>query len=268
MYLSRLLIDAGTDPDRPRPGALWLRNVYHVHQRLCMGFPSAQRKADDPHCLRPYRPADFPEHRYLAGGKAAEVGSDALRQVHAPRDERCGFLFRIDPLPGRRAMILVQSALKPDWDYAFHNAGFLLAAAPQVAVYNPQFSTGQALRFRLLANTVFRARSGSVDAAGKPVNSKWVDKRLPVASTVQALSHWLERRGPPAGFRVETLYLVQPGYVWAGRMNEHLCRFRSTRYEGTLKVVDPVLFLKRAVVGGIGPAKAFGFGLLSVAELS
>ncbi len=40
MYLSSLLIDVGDNPDRPRPGRLWLRNLYHVHQRLCMAFPS------------------------------------------------------------------------------------------------------------------------------------------------------------------------------------------------------------------------------------
>ena len=43
MYLSCLLIDVGDNPDRPRPGRLWLRNLYHVHQRLCMAFPSARK---------------------------------------------------------------------------------------------------------------------------------------------------------------------------------------------------------------------------------
>ena len=37
-------------------------------------------------------------------------------------------------------MILVQSAVKPDWDYAFHNARFLLAAPAEVKVFEPWFS--------------------------------------------------------------------------------------------------------------------------------
>ena len=44
VYLSRLMIDIGNDPTRERPGRLWLRNLYHVHQRLCMAFPSAATK--------------------------------------------------------------------------------------------------------------------------------------------------------------------------------------------------------------------------------
>ena len=47
MFLSCLLIDIGDNPDRPRPGRIWLRNLYHVHQRLCMAFPSDPRKTDD-----------------------------------------------------------------------------------------------------------------------------------------------------------------------------------------------------------------------------
>ncbi len=65
MYLSLLLIDVGNNPDRPRPGRLWLRNVYHVHQRLCMAFPTDQQRACDPGFLRPYAPDGFAPSRFL-----------------------------------------------------------------------------------------------------------------------------------------------------------------------------------------------------------
>ena len=90
MYLSMLLIDAGTAPDRPRPGRLWLWNLYRVHQRLCMALPSAVRKSDDPDFLRPFKPEDF--------------GTSEPKQVHVARRTDAGFLFRIDPHlggPGR-----------------------------------------------------------------------------------------------------------------------------------------------------------------------
>ena len=48
MYQSTLMINIGDNPDRPRPGRLWLRNIYHVHQRLWMAFPTSQQRADDP----------------------------------------------------------------------------------------------------------------------------------------------------------------------------------------------------------------------------
>ncbi len=135
VYLSRLTIDVGSDATRERPGRLWLRNLYHVHQRLCMAFPSAERTSDDKHFLKPFNPDDF--------------GKD---QVHVKRADDSGFLFRIDPGPAGRAVILVQSAVKPDWDYAFQNARFLLAAPPEAKVYEPAFAAGQRFRFRLLAN--------------------------------------------------------------------------------------------------------------------
>ncbi|MGQ9576444.1 MAG: type I-E CRISPR-associated protein Cas6/Cse3/CasE [Thermoguttaceae bacterium] len=267
MYLSVLRIDIGTNPDRPRPGRQWLRNLYHVHQRLCMAFPSNPRRQEDPHFLSPYDPADFPEHRWQAGCRASELDPELLRQVHAPRDRQSGFLFRIDPLPGQHPVIVVQSSLEPDWDYAFHNAGFLLAQPPEVQPYDPTFSQGQRLRFRLLANTVYRARQASREVSGQLVDPRWVEKRLPVPATESALRNWLERRAGPAGFRVEQIEVCRLGYVYAGRRpDQTLCRFRSTLYEGTLQVLDPEVFLAQAVIGGIGPAKAFGFGLLSLAR--
>ena len=83
MYISCLLIDVGDNPDRPRPGRLWLRNLYHVHQRLCMAFPSSSRKCGDPEFLAPFAPEDF-----------------GNQHVHVKREAASGFLFRIDPQPG------------------------------------------------------------------------------------------------------------------------------------------------------------------------
>jgi len=147
MYLSQLLVDVGANPDRPRPGRLWLRNLYRVHQRLCMAFPSDPRKQKDPAFLAPFASADF---AYCGQAEAAmEPGGD----VHEERTQEAGFLFRIDHRLWRcephgddaampSPMILVLSAREPDWGYAFGlldsagakgNGAHLLAAPPQVA---------------------------------------------------------------------------------------------------------------------------------------
>jgi len=105
VFLSRLDIALGNNPDDPSPGKKWLRNLYRVHQRLCMAFPSQERESDDPEFLEPFNPKDFGD-----------------KQVHVKREENAGFLFRIDPVMRGRVVVLVQSALKPNWDYAFHNA--------------------------------------------------------------------------------------------------------------------------------------------------
>lgn len=255
MYLSYLLIDAGDNPDRPRPGRLWLRNAYRVHQRLCMGFPSQALIAADKGFLKPYKP-------------------EAFVHVHGERTARQAFLFRVDPRPGANPVIIVQSALKPDWDYAFHNAMHLLAAPPQTKPYDPHFQNGELLAFRLLANPTRRR-----DKENRPPGRNNWGKRVPVPR--HEIEAWLSGRAKRYGFTVEILDNVQTGYVAAFKgkgihsdsedaddveAEGRLKRLFYARYEGRLQVTVPHS-IRSAIIQGIGPAKGFGFGLLSVAPL-
>ena len=267
MYLSCLLIDVGDNPDRPRPGRLWLRNLYHVHQRLCMAFPSDDRKKRDPDFLAPYAPGDFPEQRHLADKKKGEVCECVLRQVHAPRQSDSGFLFRVEPQPGGRGVILVQSAVEPHWDYAFHNAGYLLAAPHQTKEFDPRFEEGERLQFRLLVNPTKRVPGNHVVRA----DGKWKDgPRVPVRP--EGLFKWLSDRGELSGFAVsEDGVTVQTGYVYFDKKTREGerpqgGRLRSVRFDGVLTVTDPEK-LRETIMKGIGSGKAFGFGLLSVAPV-
>ena len=268
MFLSLLHVNVGNDPDRERPGRTWLRNLYHVHQRLCMAFPSDQRKTIDGHFLAPYRPDDFPEQRHQADQCLQSVGRSVLNDVHAPRGPQSGFLFRID-LAGRVA-IVVLSARKPDWDYAFHNAKHLLAEEPQCGQgVRLEFDSGTKLRFRLLANPVRKVSPRSLDVQGKPFDHRWVGKHVPVPPTDHDLRHWLDRRAEPSGFRVNDLTYLTPGYVYFNKTRDAKRgqRLRSVRYDGVLEVLDAERF-RETLIRGIGPAKAFGFGLLSVAPMT
>jgi len=239
VFHSCLLIDTGRNPDGPRPGRRWLGNLYRVHQRLCMGFPSPVRVADDAHFLHPFTPADF-----------------AQGHVHTERDADSGFLFRVDPLPAGRAVILVQSAARPDWDYAFHNARYLLAAEPRVREHEAELSRGELHRFRLRGNAVRRLPANEPGREGP---------RVPVPP--DKLVHWLERRA--RGFELPEAPIVTPGYVHVNKTGNRGegWRYRSVLYEGILRVTDPEA-LARQIVRGVGPAKAFGFGLLSVAPVN
>jgi CRISPR system Cascade subunit CasE len=235
MYLSYLLIDAGENPDRPRPGRLWLRNLYRVHQRLCMAFPNVEHKTADPYFIRRYEPQHFQR-----------------AHVHERRSVDGGFLFRIDPLPAGRTGIVIQSVAKPDWNYAFQNASFL-AAPPQVYPYEPQFRVGQLLKFRLLANATRR---------NNDAGNKYYGKRVPVKR--ENLEKWLKNHAEKAGFVVEKLLNIQTDYASAAKnKDDESKRFFFARYDGVLKVTDANL-LWDAVIRGIGPAKGFGFGLLSI----
>ena len=274
MYLSNLLIDLGTDPDRPRPGRLWLRNVYHVHQRLCMGFPAPSRKEDDPEFLMPFHPDDFPQ---IGEGKPAQPS----------RSPGHGFLFRVDPLPAGRAVILLQSAARPDWNYAFQNARMFLAADPEVREFSPAFATGDTLRFRIRINLSKKSRTSNdgvdlrtprpgLDKLGrersqsKRVALTWDKDR----DRDEAVREWFESKGTRNGFTVSEFQVVNVGWVVGNRPKTKAqsegdndsgrrIEFRSALLEGTLTVADAELFA-HALALGIGSAKAFGFGLLSV----
>lgn len=259
MFLSILLIDVGSNPDRPRPGRLWLRNVYRVHQRLCMAFPSKVQKDVDPSFLCPYKPEAFSQ-----------------QTVGVLRTAEAGFLFRIDPLPANRAVILVQSALLPDWNYAFHNASYMLAAPPECKAFDPDLTNGQRLRFRLRANPTKKVGSAtkSERLAGKKKNGKrvallqendqiaWLlDKGQQGGFTVPG--QWREENGVKIpDFRVD---VVPEGWIRCGKEGYRDGDFFAVRFDGIL-VVNDVAAFRQTLQQGIGSAKGFGFGLLSIAR--
>jgi len=279
MYLSTLLIDVGTNPDRPRPGRLWLRNRYRVHQRLCMAFPYPETKKNDPDFLKPYQPCAFrdPRPTYCAVDPDTESARSCTlvqKPVHVPRDGRNNFLFRVDPRTGGNAVIVVLSANKPDWDYAFHNAGHLLRCRDS-REYAPAFSIGQSLRFQLVGNPT--KKINTLDKASRLARiEKRHGARVPVGPNPLDWLQWLGRKALPTpdddicplGFRLCEVAVNHAGYIFVNRTGQSGKgqRFRSVRFEGVLEVTDSSRFTN-TLVSGIGPAKAFGFGLLSIAPV-
>lgn len=253
MYLSLLEVNIDASP-----GRLWIRNIYHVHQRLCMAFPSSQQKETDPEFIASFNPEGF-QH---------------VHDGNKPRSGEQSFLFRIDPLPPGRAMITVQSAISPDWEYAFQNARYLLTGPPKTIPFTPTFNTGQTLKFRLAANPTKRLRKDSIGPDGNPVQERWIGKRVPVPTN--EMESWLSLRASNGGFSVEHLNTVQTGYAYfskrrnesqtVGTNSKHEARLRQVIYEGDLKITESDVF-SATLIKGIGSAKGFGFGLLSVAPL-
>ena len=251
MFLSQLMIDVGDNPDRPRPGRLWLRNIYHVHQRLSMAFPTPVQHNEDPNFLLPFDPNGFDHSRFL------------FRIDHGVQDQT------------QRAIIIVQSETKPDWEYAFHNFRQILLAV-QTREYCPDFRAGDKLRFRILANPTQKDKSNisketpdRLDSQGRP---KIQYRRQPVAlkdgqNINDALYDWFVRKGSQGGFTVSNCEVVNLGWVVGSKKNSgHNMRFRSVLLEGKLNVTDAAAFHSVMSVG-IGSAKGFGFGLLSVVPL-
>lgn len=160
-------------------------------------------------------------------------------------------LFRVEEARNRLGVqVLVQSLIEPDWTRLPVDARYWQSPDKPVPMkaYQPVFTQGQRLAFRLKANPTVRKdgkRVGLYDEQGH--------------------ERWLQRKGDLHGFRLLTLNQT-PAVVLKSRMkSERTGQWVSVTFDGFLKVVDPVLFLG-AVHNGIGSGKAFGFGLLSLAR--
>lgn len=176
-----------------------------------------------------------------------------------PPEERV--LFRVDtPRPTGSPSLLVQSQTEPDWRWADELANYLLCPAQRKRI-ELELRSGQMLAFRLRANPTVKKKSHQDD---RPTPANGVRLGLLREEEQRA---WLERKGEQHGFSVlravvapeamQTAYQRRDGQ--APRRLAHV----AVRYDGLLRVTDAVL-LHEAVRGGIGSAKAFGFGLLSL----
>lgn len=104
------------------------------------------------------------------------------------------------------------------------------------------------MRFRFLANPTV-TRNG---------------KRLGLMVEAEQLS-WLERQGVKHGFQME-FALVSGQELLESKKDCHRLTIKQVLFEGRLRVVDPSK-LAEALALGIGPAKSFGCGMLSIAPL-
>jgi CRISPR system Cascade subunit CasE len=124
---------------------------------------------------------------------------------------------------------------------------------------------GQKLHFRLRANVTKKL------ATQQQSNGK----RIAITDSQEQVE-WLLRKGQLSGFVVLPDPFAIDGYAitvidegkFHGVKRKHVTSNKLThagvRYEGTLEVTDVQLFVD-ALRNGIGPAKAYGFGLMSVA---
>lgn len=207
---------------------------------------------DDPNKLWPARNwirNPYRIHQRLAMAFDARPEPRILHRVEGP----------IRTSRGLRPRILVQSHLEPDWDAAFANAPFLVIPHDiQVKTYRPSFQTGQRLRFTLRANPSVK----------KKLQGRKNGTRLGIMSQ-QGKHAWFQRKASDNGFNPIHYHIIPEGLQHSRRSklkdpNPHI--HLAATFKGILEVMDPEK-LANAIAYGIGPAKAFGFGLLSVAPL-
>mgnify|MGYP000961131307 CR=1 FL=1 len=150
--------------------------------------------------------------------------------------------------------LLAQTLIKPQLP------GLTPARVPSIAVDVKEFhlnpGLGESYYFRLEGNPTVRRKEGKY--AGKRVEHRSMEE--------QCL--WLERKAARHGFHLVSLESTDLGKVLSTKLNaskKQTITHQAVLYQGSLEVTDPDLFLG-AVKGGIGGAKGFGFGLLSLSK--
>lgn len=172
-------------------------------------------------------------------------------RVHQRLMMACGsdprMLFRIEG-GEEDPRILVQTQQLPDWPAAF--AEFpVLARAVEIKAFDLKLAPDQTLRFCLLANPV-------VKRAGRRLGLLTEEKQRA----------WLERKLKDSGAELLACRITPIGLQHSRKkgLDEEPVHLQIM-YEGLLQVQDNGK-LAEGVAAGIGPAKGFGCGLLSLAR--
>lgn len=239
MYLSRLVLNG-----RSRDARSWLADCHALHRLIMSGFPDLDSR-------------------------------DARSQL--------GVLHRVERMTDPPAVpVIVQSRVEPRW-----------AADPEaiIDIDGPKpldhllerIQGGERFRFRLRANPsrrVHRRATLGLDPEKprqRPEKPESAGKRVELAREEDQLG-WLRRKGEASGFALMATRLLPAGEdvtaVLAsgsgkiqGRREARRMTLGSVLFEGLLEVTDAQRF-RQTLETGIGPGKAFGLGLLSVAPVA
>lgn len=240
MYLSRLVLNPGLRAVRND-----LADCQAMHRRIMSAFPDLGRRP----------------------GPRAELG--VLYRVEA--EARSGDL-----------VVIVQSRDRPDWSrlpdgYLREVRGETLN--PACKLLDEQYAsieTGGRLRFRLRVNPTRK-----IDTRSGPDGRRRNGRRVELRDDSARIA-WLQRKAGECGFeiltvradpRVPDVLVLAEAKVGGSRpvtstgrevVSTSRLTFRPVLFEGELKVTDVALF-RATLAAGIGPGKAYGLGLLSVA---
>lgn len=239
MYLSRLTLDL-----QNRDARRWLADCHLLHTVIMGAFPGN-------------------------GGETARVNF--------------GVLFRVDEDTHHgTARVLVQSQARPHW--AIESPGVTADGPLPMEKLTAGIAEGRRYRFRLRSNPTRRVHARALlgpDASRgrqRAEREESKGKRVEIRDEAARIE-WLGRQGKRHGFRLVRATLAAPGEdvpatsadpagVLEGKKKgmENPVTLGTALFEGELEVTDAGAF-REALAGGIGPGKAFGCGLLSVAPV-
>jgi CRISPR system Cascade subunit CasE len=213
----------------------------------------AQRLLGSPQAMHAAVLASFPPP---ASTRAARV---------EPQGGQARVLWRIDRSGKVSAQLFIVSPAKPDLTHLVEQAGWPTTETWQTREYSSlldRLEAGQRWGFRLKANPVHAVRISEAGRS-KPLGH----------ITVAQQEAWLTERASKHGFALGRGAGGTPDVVVHDR---ETVRFRregrtvtlaTATYDGVLEVSDPGA-LRAALVAGIGRAKGYGCGMLTLAPIA
>lgn len=234
----------------------------------------------NPHSRRVHFEIGNPQelHKTVSGGFPKIENQESLpKHLRETPRNKFNVLHRLDINRRReRAILLVQSTVKPDWSNLRENFAEEVSCKTVHDKYSA-IENGMRLMFRLQANPT--KRIGKSDVAAKPKFKEYekgkIRRRVELRTDEEKIE-WLKRKGTGAGFclasvrlksDVENAASVAQSKIKGWRVgSDNPMTFGSVVFEGILQVTNAEKF-REALQKGIGSGKAYGFGLLSIAPV-
>jgi CRISPR system Cascade subunit CasE len=172
-------------------------------------------------------------------------------------------LWRVDTSPDHRIDLYVVSPVEPDMTHLVEQAGWLTSGW-ETRNYQPlleRITTTQRWGFRITANPVHHVVVDSETGQRK---------RLGHVTVVQQVG-WLLERAERNGFKVVEAIDGEPDVAVSDRRTRRFRRGNNTvtlvtsQFDGHLEVTD-VEAMRNVLVNGLGRAKGYGCGLLTLAR--
>jgi CRISPR system Cascade subunit CasE len=228
----------------------------------------AQKLITSPHCMHGATLACFPE-------------------PPVPSSDGGRILWRLDSDQKHRAVLWLVSPAQPDLTHIIEDAGWpkTEAGLAESRAYEPllqRLAVGQRYAFRLTANptqSIPSQRAEPTDPT-QPLPRRPRGRRVPHVTVSQQIE-WLTRTSEAAGFRILPSPAFLPGTTEHATqlqlVDRATTKFRKENgrrqveithatFVGALEVTDPDA-LRRILCQGLGHARAYGCGLLTLAPL-
>jgi CRISPR system Cascade subunit CasE len=193
-------------------------------------------------------------------------------------------LWRLEPDSAHRASLLVLTESRPSWEHIVEQAGWPSTDDPQALVrpYEPlldQIARGREFAFRLKANPVSATKQP--DAPSPAQKERLATQARPrgmrvAHRTVEHQLDWFTTRAPQWGFALITDSADLPAVRLVARDRLTFTKKRTddspgrpvvlqtATFEGIIRIDDPDL-ARRSLLAGVGPGKAYGLGLITLA---